>query len=357
MKTPQSNSVSKSFVPRAWRLASSALLAFLFLTAPSVHALEPRPSVDGNGIFTLDSGESVYYGYAPDIYDPGIPSSLFVWMHGCGGDGYWDVFAIAPAATRANQSYVAISIGGRDGACWDVNADAPKVLAAIADVSRYFNIDPKRIFLGGYSSGGDLTYRVGFENARRFAGLLVENSDPFRDTGSTGSALMAAAAWKINVAHLAHTEDAVYPIAGVRANLATLQSNGFPVYKIERPGNHWDNDAANSGTNYDLRTYLLPYLDAGWTGPGLGRPSLSSKKRVVSKRAKIVLRGRSQDADTVEFKVKGKKYRSVRGSVSNWRAPVRLDPGRNIVRVRASNGSGSSKSIRIVVKRVSPAST
>jgi hypothetical protein len=32
-------------------------------------------------------------------------------------------------------------------------------------------------------------------------------------------------------------------------------------------GTHWDADTSTSGTSHDLRTYLLPYLDAGWIAP------------------------------------------------------------------------------------------
>jgi len=39
------------------------------------------------------------------------------------------------------------------------------------------------------------------------------------------------------------------------------------VTRIERAGTHWDADTTSSGTNYDLRAYLLRYLDAGWVAP------------------------------------------------------------------------------------------
>jgi predicted esterase len=222
---------------------------------------------DANGFFHLNSGQSAYVGYKPDSYDAATPISLFVWMHGCGGVAEDDMWNIAPTPTRATQSYIAISIGGRDSDCWDVNADTPKVLAAITDVAKHFNINPHKIYLGGYSSGGDLTYRVGFQQTSRFAGLLVENSDPFRDTGASQASLLASASWKINVAHVAHLGDETYPIATVRTDLATLTTNGFPVHAIEKAGTHYDNDAGTTGTTYDLIHSLLPYLDANWTSP------------------------------------------------------------------------------------------
>jgi hypothetical protein len=112
-----------------------------------------------------------------------------------------------------------------------------------------------------------LTYRVGFQHSSLFAGLLVENSDPFRDTGATQASLLASASWKINVAHLAHLSDSTYPISGVRANLSTLTANGFPVTRIEKAGTHYDPDNGASGTSYDLIHFLLPFVDAGWESP------------------------------------------------------------------------------------------
>jgi hypothetical protein len=224
---------------------------------------------DTNGFFHLDSGQSAYVGYKPDTYSDSQPISLLVWMHGCGGDAEGDLWTVAAPASRQTQSYIAISIGGRDGDCWSVDTDTPKVLAAIVDVSRYFNINPRKIYLAGYSSGGDMTYRVGLQHSSLFAGLLVENSDPFQDTGATQASLLASASWKINIAHLAHLSDATYPIASVRADLATLTANGFPVTLIEKAGTHYDPDTGTSGTSYDLIHFLLPFVDAGWKSPSI----------------------------------------------------------------------------------------
>ena len=264
--------------PGGWGFDSGNVLNVdnVQLTAQSGGGYLPV-TYDANGFFHLNSGQSDYVGYRPDTYSDATPISLFVWMHGCGGNAEGDLFTIAPYPTRATQSYIAISIGGRDGDCWTVGTDTPKVLAAITDIARYFNINPRKVYLGGYSSGGDMTYRVGFENALLFAGLLVENSDPFSDTGAPNAYL--GAAWKLNVAHLAHLSDTTYPIGTVRTNLATLTANGFPVTKIEKAGTHYDPDSGAFGTNYDLRTFLLPYLDAGWLSPS-GSPDISVEQPI-----------------------------------------------------------------------------
>lgn len=217
-------------------------------------------------VVTLSSSESSYAVYVPRSYDAThqTPTRLLVWLHGCGGNAYGDAWATSPGGT---QSWISVSVGGRDGACWNMGTDVPKVLAAIDDVKRRLNVDPRRVFIGGYSSGGNLAYRTAFYNAKRFAGVLAENTGAFYGTGSSQSASIAAAAWKLNIAHLAHTGDTTYPIATIRSETDALRNAGFPTTRIERAGTHWDPDTSSSGTNYDMRNDLLRYLDGAWVAP------------------------------------------------------------------------------------------
>jgi CARDB len=219
----------------------------------------PVPYDTGDATHLPGTG-SDYWVFVPGAYDAThqAPTQLFVWMHGCGGESSGDIYTISDPS----QAYITLSLGGRDGACWDPGADQAKVLAAIADVEDHFNIDQRRIVIGGYSSGGDLAYRTAFYNAYTFAGVLAENTSPFRDTGSTQQQSLAAAAWRFHVVHLAHTEDTTYPIDGVRSEVGALQAAGFPTTLIERPGEHGD-----AQTDTDLQQLLLPHLGDGWTAP------------------------------------------------------------------------------------------
>jgi hypothetical protein len=223
-------------------------------------------AVAKNNVVNLAGTAGPYSVLVPDAYDAAhnTPSKVLLWMHGCGGDAYGDAWVTSP---RGTQSWITVSVGGRDGQCWDVNTDTPLVLGALEDVKKRLNIDPKRVVLGGYSSGGDMAYRVAFYNASKFAGVIAENTAPFRDTGSTQAQSIPAAAWKFNVAHLAHLGDLNYKIDLVRAETNAMTAAGFPLVRLERAGTHWDYDNGATGTAYDLRTYLLPYLDAGWIAP------------------------------------------------------------------------------------------
>jgi len=136
-------------------------------------------------------------------------------------------------------------------------------------VKKRLNIDPRKVVIGGYSSGGDLAYRTALYNETSFAGLIAENTSPFRDTDSTANMSIPAAAWKFNIAHLAHVSDEIYQLWVVRTETDALYNAGFPIERIERDGHHWDDDNYNGtyGTMADRRTYLLPYMDRGWMAP------------------------------------------------------------------------------------------
>lgn len=288
---------------------------------------------DSNGIFKLTSPQSDYWGYKPDTYSDSKPIALFIWMHGCGGNAAGDVWNICPPATRQTQSYIGISLGGRDGACWQTGVDGPKVLAAIEHIKKYFNIDANRIFLGGYSSGGDMTYRIGMTNAKLFAGLLIHNSDSF-GSGASLSSLMQAASWKINIAQLNHLSDTTYPIDKCRANLATLKANGFPVVAMELPGSHYDQSTASSGTNYDQIHTLLPMLDKGWTLPGTVTPPPVvppvipiidlTKMRVVARATSTWEQGCCTEFDIMNFS---------KVSSASW-TEAKINLGTNIIRTK-----------------------
>jgi predicted esterase len=211
-------------------------------------------------------GGAQYWGFIPRSYDPTnqTPTTLFVWLHGCGGEAEGDAWVVDPGAEEGvPQDWMTLSLGGRDGGCWNPLAETePLVMAAIADFETHFNVNRRRVILGGYSSGGDLAYRTAFKRSSTFAGLLIENSAPFRDTEASEAELLGAATPKLPIVHLAHAEDETYELDEVEPEIAAVRAAGFPVEFIVHPGGHSD-----SHTNPDLLTYLLPHIDDGWLAP------------------------------------------------------------------------------------------
>jgi predicted esterase len=223
--------------------------------------------------FELQGPQSPYWIYIPSSYDDShqTPTKLFLWMHGCGGDSGGDIYNVSPGGA---QDWISISLGGRDGACWNMEADQEKVLGAIADVKTHFNVSAREVILGGYSSGGDLAYRTAFYNSRQIAGVLAEDTTPFRDTGSSQQDSIAAASHKFDVVHLLHLQDTTYPKETVRAETEAMKAAGFPLQRIEVDGTHYDNPGAIvngnpvPGTDADVGIHLLPHIGDGWTSPG-----------------------------------------------------------------------------------------
>lgn len=232
--------------------------------APTASSVPASPiAVAADTVVNRKTATNEYWLTVPQSYDTShkTPTTLFVWMHGCGGEGSGDIYTVSPGGTK--QKYIALALGGREGACWDVNSDPKKVLEAIADVKTHLNVNPRKIVLGGFSSGGDLAYRTAFYNSDMVAGVLAENTSPFQDTGSTKEASIAAATTKFHTIHLAHTDDDTYGIAEVRKETGAMMTAGFPIQVIERPGAHYDNK-----TDGDLVDLLLPHLEDPWMFAG-----------------------------------------------------------------------------------------
>jgi predicted esterase len=215
-----------------------------------------------------------YFGFVPDNYSPSTPMPLLVWMHGCGGEAEGDTWNVGSYTPEPGHGWLTLSLGGRDGGCWNPLAESETlVTAAIADFEAHFSVDTHRVILAGYSSGGDLAYRYGFRHSSTIAGLLIENSAPFEQTESTEAESLAAATTKFHIVHLAHEEDGTYKLENVEGEISALESAGFPVTLIKRPGTHFDfpNEIVNGepvpGTDADVQTYLLPHIEDGWTSP------------------------------------------------------------------------------------------
>ncbi len=241
----------------------------------------------------LNSGNAGYFtsGYWVDVprsYNRSnrTPETLVVWLHGCSGLANWEVKALT-SIYDSNRPYILMALSGPEGGnyggpvCWDTSdqTDVKKVLTDIAQVETHFNINHRRVIIGGYSSGGDLAYQTIFTHADEFAGMLAFNTDPVRDNTfrDSISRAIAAAAWKFPIFQVIHAQDQDYPPSLVGPHLKALAAAGFPVHDIIRPGNHFNDgspagcsaNSCKSGTYYDIAHFLLPQIASdGWEAPG-----------------------------------------------------------------------------------------
>ena len=216
-------------------------------------------SKDAAGFFTRSSAKSSYVAYVPASYDGSKPVRLIVGLHGCGDSAAnFAAWGVNPYDTRKTQEHIGISIGGQDGNCWSLGTDDDKVLAAVDDISKCFWVHQKKVAVAGFSSGGQLAYRVGLKQASRFAAILIEASGLYA-ADSNPDALLSGASWKVNIAHRTHTSDTVFPLAKVKADWAKTKAAGFPLLTSETAGGH-------DGVSADWSTWLIPQ-SAAWTAP------------------------------------------------------------------------------------------
>lgn len=218
---------------------------------------------DADGFFRLvtQTGGVEYWVRLPPTYVATTAYPMVLGTHGCGDNAKnFATWALAPYDIRATQKHIAVSVGaGRDGQCWNTAADEPKVLAVLADVRTCFYVHQKKVTMAGYSSGGLMAYFTAMRNARKFAGLLIENSSLQSTFGTTSDAALAAAGWKLNVAITARTSDSQFAIATIRADRTKLQNAGFPVQFRELAGGH-------DGNSDDWTGFLLPKI-TGYNAP------------------------------------------------------------------------------------------
>jgi dienelactone hydrolase len=224
----------------------------------------PKPTTtcsvtkDSAGFFARTSSASSYVAYVPASYDGTKPVRLIVGLHGCGDTAMnFATWGVSPYDTRTTQDHIGISIGGADGRCWTASDDA-KVLAAVDDISSCFWVHQKKVVIAGFSSGGELAYRLGLSQASRFAGILIEDSGLYAANGNPDG-LLANAAWKLDIAHLTHTSDPVFPLATVKADWVKTKAAGFPLVTKETPGAH-------DGSSTDWAAWLIPQ-SASWVAP------------------------------------------------------------------------------------------
>ena len=205
-----------------------------------------------------------YWVRLPSAYDKSKPWPAVVGLHGCGDTAQnFVTWGSAPynmdtnSRQNDNESYIAIAVEDVEKGCWDTK-DVGKVTAALDDAIACFYVDQAHVTIAGYSSGAASAYLVGFSNASRFDGILIEDGALY-DNGSSEDSLLANAAWKINIAHITHQDDGDYPLAMVQADWAKITAAGFPLKTSVVAGTH-------DGTSTDWYSFLLPNAP-GWTAP------------------------------------------------------------------------------------------
>jgi predicted esterase len=125
-----------------------------------------RGGKSGGRSIKADGKDRTYEVKAPPAATKGAPMPLLVLLHGDGGTGK-GMIDWTPAA---NQEAVILALDGI-GQSWRDASDLAFVLAAIDAAKAEFNVDLRRVYALGFSSGAFLAYKLGVERGHVFAAV------------------------------------------------------------------------------------------------------------------------------------------------------------------------------------------
>ena len=127
----------------------------------------------------LDGSVQPYGVTVPDSYDGKTPTRLYVWLHGRDQTLTESSFIYKFPNASKSLTYSSADLGQITLDCYgrwnNANhwAGEVDIFEAIADVSRRYKIDPKRIILRGFSLGGAGAWHIALQYPDRFAAAEI----------------------------------------------------------------------------------------------------------------------------------------------------------------------------------------
>lgn len=211
-----------------------------------------KPNV--NDLFRIDSGsfstgslDFPHTLFAPLHYTSGYAYPLIVWLHGTGSDER-QLLRIMPMVSM--QNFVAVAPQGIRSPVADVSkgevfgwhqADEPfqqaeqRIFSSIELAERKFNINPRRIFVAGFDTGGTMAMRLAMSNPNRFAGVLSLCGAFPTGVKPFGNLI---AARRLGVFLASGRASTIYPAEQVCNDLRLLHTAGLSVTLRQYPCGH-----------------------------------------------------------------------------------------------------------------------
>ena len=131
---------------------------------------------------------------------------------------------------------------------WDV-----LVAAALAQTKARYPLDEKRVFVGGYSMGGDLAWALAQRRPERYAGALVMGS---RCSWRAPGSMKTLAKLKRRFTFLMGSKESPSRIQGAERAVRMLEQKGIPHRYRRYPGGH--RPPPGSGMIVVMEELLLP---------------------------------------------------------------------------------------------------
>lgn len=154
-------------------------------TVPATDAPATSDGAPSAGATPKPDPSRPYDVFVPSGYDPATPTPLVLLLHGFGASGAIQegYFQVQPLAEEKGFLYVhpdgtlnqiqRTFWNATTGCCGVASQvdDVGYLLSIVEQVSKDYNVDPKRVYLMGHSNGGFMSYRMACEAAGTFAAI------------------------------------------------------------------------------------------------------------------------------------------------------------------------------------------
>ncbi len=185
------------------------------------------------GLRPLDlDGERAGVIYVPSMYLPGRPAPLLMMLHGAGSRGE---NVLEPLLRLADEVGLILVAPDSRGRTWDLilddyGPDVTLIDRALAGTFAQYNIEPRRVALGGFSDGASYALSLGLTNGDLFDSLIAFSP----------GFMKAAARRNAPRFFISHgTEDQALPIDQTsRRIVPELERDGYQVRYQEFAGGH-----------------------------------------------------------------------------------------------------------------------
>lgn len=157
------------------------LLTLALFTAwrPTVIAAGDAPDTGFvNKVYRQAGRESKYVVFIPHDYDGSKPYPTILFLHGLsqsGTDGLAQAGRGLATAIRKRERtfpFIVVFPQSQDRTWLGDSPDGKRALAILDEVSKNYRVDTKRVYLTGYSMGGEGTFSVAAASPERFAAII-----------------------------------------------------------------------------------------------------------------------------------------------------------------------------------------
>lgn len=238
-------------------LHSFRLIALLALVLLFTACDESKSSGGGGGFEGISgsvAGGYSYQLYVPESYDPMLPTPVVVAMHGTGGKGANELLRWKGLADA--YSFIVLAPNYHDNGTYFDPAGDDAIYDMLAALELEYNVNRRRRYVSGYSTGGTWSFTFGIAESQNFAAGSVFSGGY---TGANNFYVQQFAARQIPF-YLNHgVNDATLPYANAQNAYQALQTYGHPAGFVAHQGGHSaPNDAPAQAWDFMSR-YELPY--------------------------------------------------------------------------------------------------